>query len=126
MSGRRKAKLHERLSPCECCGYPLSHRHHTIPIAGWGESGYTIQLCPNCHELFHLILLAYGNGTPDHRLTRSRRAIVSYTTSAYHSAHPDVFRLLYDKAKESRDREIEFRDAFERGMKRVREAGNGK
>lgn len=56
---RRKARLKERLVPCECCGYPISQRHHILPVAEYGESDWTVQLCANCHELLHIIEVAW-------------------------------------------------------------------
>lgn len=55
MPGKRKrATIKERLTPCGCCGHPLSQRHHLLEIAVWGENEATVQLCGNCHELYHL------------------------------------------------------------------------
>lgn len=55
---RRSTTLSERTTPCACCGYPISHRHHPIGVAETGESRHTLQFCPNCHELFHLVQAA--------------------------------------------------------------------
>jgi len=52
---RRKTKLSERLMPCQCCGYPISQRHHLFNVAAFGENTYVRYLCANCHELFHII-----------------------------------------------------------------------
>lgn len=52
---RRAVKLHERTVPCLCCNYPITQRHHLLPFAIYGENGMTVQLCANCHELYHLI-----------------------------------------------------------------------
>lgn len=52
---RRKARLEERLIPCQCCAYPVSQRHHVLPVARFGEyGGDTIHLCANCHEAYHI------------------------------------------------------------------------
>ena len=56
---RRSPTMKERLTPCECCKYPLSERHHLLDFAYHGERNYTIQLCPNCHSLYHLAYQAY-------------------------------------------------------------------
>lgn len=37
------------------CGYPLSERHHALPYATFGESACILQLCSNCHELYHIV-----------------------------------------------------------------------
>lgn len=51
---RRKTKTRERRQPCRLCFYPLSQRHHLLEVAHHGENGCTVQLCANCHELFHI------------------------------------------------------------------------
>lgn len=52
---RRRTKLQERLTPCECCGHAVSQRHHVLPVARFGEyGGDTIHLCANCHEAYHI------------------------------------------------------------------------
>jgi len=52
---RRRPTYQERMTPCSACGYPISHRHHLWDVATHGENMVTIQLCPNCHELQHLM-----------------------------------------------------------------------
>lgn len=56
---RRTTRLQERLTPCQCCNYPISERHHLLEYAEFGETRYTRQLCANCHELFHIIDKAF-------------------------------------------------------------------
>lgn len=55
MMRRRRATDEERMTSCSACGYPTSHRHHLWDIATHGENPVTVQLCPNCHELHHLM-----------------------------------------------------------------------
>ena len=45
----------ERATPCEICNYPISQRHHLMPICEYGENEYCLNLCANCHELYHII-----------------------------------------------------------------------
>lgn len=52
---RRRPTYQERSTSCSACGYPSSHRHHLWDLAAHGENKVTIQLCANCHELFHLM-----------------------------------------------------------------------
>ena len=52
---RRRATDKERMTACSACGYPISQRHHLWDIATHGENAVTVQLCPNCHELHHLM-----------------------------------------------------------------------
>lgn len=52
---RRKAPtLEQRLTPCQCCGFPLSQRHHILPFSTHGD-GLCVSLCANCHEVLHVI-----------------------------------------------------------------------
>jgi hypothetical protein len=55
MMRRRRPSDKERMTPCSACGYPISQRHHLWDIATHGENAVTVQLCPNCHELHHLM-----------------------------------------------------------------------
>lgn len=71
---RKKVSIHNRLTPCFCCGYPISQRHHLLHFAEWGDLFGTIQLCANCHELYHLIFEVFqeaGKGN-----TRTGRSAV--------------------------------------------------
>lgn len=97
MMRRRRATFQERLTACSACGYPTSHRHHLWDIATHGENAVTVQLCPNCHELHHLLynalardsdysrklvhhLLFSGRIPPEavHRIYGWLRAIIAY------------------------------------------------
>src|SRR6266498_3035001 len=85
---RRRTTRRERTTPCNWCGYPLTQRHHLSPISIRGESDNTIQLCANCHELYHLaeaaithnskwaltLLATFGSGDNE-RLKRLKHAI---------------------------------------------------
>lgn len=55
MSKRKRVSLKERTTPCECCGFPLSQRHHLLAVAEFGDTDATAQLCANCHDLYHII-----------------------------------------------------------------------
>ena len=52
---RRAPKLSERITPCAACEYPFSQRHHLDPVRYSGENNDTVQLCANCHELYHIL-----------------------------------------------------------------------
>ncbi|MBZ0276106.1 MAG: hypothetical protein K8I60_08180 [Anaerolineae bacterium] len=52
---RRRPTHKERMTACAACGYPVSHRHHLWDIATHGENTMTVQVCANCHELYHLM-----------------------------------------------------------------------
>src|SRR5262245_27994143 len=89
---RRSPKLGERITPCQCCGYPISQRHHLLGYAQFGESGHTRQLCANCHELFHIIDQVVRENSKD-RLpdTRSARLI----RAVLHAWGKDDPRIVY-------------------------------
>ena len=57
---RKKATLAERLTPCAVCAYPITERHHFLPVSIYGENASTTQLCANCHEAFHIFERAYA------------------------------------------------------------------
>lgn len=67
---RRRATLSERTTPCECCGFALSHRHHLLPVARFDEHEHTVQLCPNCHYIYHLIASAKAGNKESQELLR--------------------------------------------------------
>lgn len=52
---RHKPTMAVRTTPCEWCGFPLSQRHHFLPVAIYGENDITAQLCANCHEIYHVV-----------------------------------------------------------------------
>lgn len=68
---RKKPSIEQAATPCACCGYPLSQRHHLLPFAQWGEVAITVQLCPNCHAFYHLIDKV-GDELPSSNDTRGR------------------------------------------------------
>lgn len=73
---RRRTTLSERLDPCSCCGYPLSQRHHGLPVAIYGESDPGTALCANCHELVHIVEQAgYAR---DGLIVQSKRTLYLY------------------------------------------------
>lgn len=52
---RRRPTLKERMTPCIICLHPLSQRHHLLSFSIHGENAIgTIQLCANCHDMYHL------------------------------------------------------------------------
>ena len=52
---RRSPTLEERSTPCSCCNYPISQRHHLLDYAWYEENNFTWPLCGSCHDLYHLI-----------------------------------------------------------------------
>ncbi len=102
---RHKSTLKQRMTPCECCGYPISQRHHLFEIAHYGESDFTRQLCANCHELYHLIEAL--DSTPEDRADKVTRssALIGRIVSAWGKDDPRFKYLceLYYLAQEHRD-----------------------
>jgi len=98
---RRKTKLSERLKPCECCGYPVTERHHATPIATHGENIDYAYLCANCHVAAHVFeraivdLNANKNGTPNVSLMATIRD--------YWGEDSHQFRYLCDIAHYTHD-----------------------
>ena len=90
---RRHAKLHERVTPCQCCGYFLSHRHHLLPVSEWKENGFTVQLCANCHELYHILYTVY-DGWRTQPVIRGRSAsLYNYIQAKRPAPDAQIFYL---------------------------------
>lgn len=69
---RKKNK--RRTEPCQFCGYPISQIHHALPFHIYGENLCTLNLCANCHELYHIVERTYLN--PD---SSSRKLVKAFT-----------------------------------------------
>lgn len=61
---RRSVTPQERATPCDFCKYPLTERHHVLPVPWFGENDCTLPLCPNCHELYHVVFGAIVERNP--------------------------------------------------------------
>lgn len=70
---RKRVPIRDRLTPCQVCDHPISHRHHVLSMAKWGETEATIQLCPNCHELYHIMQDAWIEKARGKRKTGTSR-----------------------------------------------------
>ena len=103
---RKKSTFKERLQPCEACGYPLSHKHHLLSVAEFGENNSAVRLCPNCHEMFHIVervKYAFWRGAPNDKAER----LVSRLDEVYRDkAHFDAFSSVCDLV----DRAIRMRE----------------
>lgn len=55
---RRKTTFKERTTPCKCCGFPLSQRHHLWEVEYFGENNGFVALCGSCHDLYHVLFKA--------------------------------------------------------------------
>ena len=89
LTRRRRPTYQERMTACSACGYPVSHRHHLWDVAMHGENMVTIQLCPNCHELQHLL---YNTLVRDSEY--SRRLVVHTLESG--SLKPETVQKVLD------------------------------
>lgn len=56
---RKRPTLDERRISCRYCNYPISQRHHMLPVSVYGETANILNLCANCHEAFHIFAHAY-------------------------------------------------------------------
>lgn len=63
MVKRKAVSINKRTEPCQFCGYPLSQRHHALPVHIYGENVFTLQLCANCHELYHIVQAVFLKAT---------------------------------------------------------------
>lgn len=75
---RRATKKSERRTPCVVCGFPRSHRHHRFPVSVYGEHEHTMQLCSNCHGIYHLLERHYIQ-----KLLSARNEIASPTFKSW-------------------------------------------
>ena len=98
---RRAPTLVERLTPCVGCGLPLTHRHHPLDFALYGESVNTWQLCANCHDVFHICWKAYHE--PTQRIHDLWMTWVNYVG---HNSPKIAF--MYDKVRETRELKTEY------------------
>lgn len=71
MFRRKKPTLAERMRSCFYCNYPISQRHHTVPVSVYGDTTAVTELCANCHEAFHIFARAYENILAGKETTRS-------------------------------------------------------
>lgn len=60
---RKKVTIEHRVTPCAWCRYPLSVKHHILPIAIYGENNIAVQLCANCHEIYHIADAVFNRPT---------------------------------------------------------------
>ncbi len=89
MMRRRRPTHKERMTACAACGYPVSHRHHLWDIATHGENAMTVQVCANCHELYHLMYHALARDSH-----YSRKLVIHILSSG--RVPPDVAQQVLD------------------------------
>lgn len=94
---RRKPTLEERLTSCQCCNHPISQRHHLLEVSRYGESKYTYQLCPNCHEIYHIIEAATFGDIEAETYSRAT-VLLSKMTRVWGGDHP-VLKYLTELVK---------------------------
>lgn len=103
---RRRPTLQERLTPCACCRYPLSQRHHLLEVARHGENPATVQLCANCHEVYHLIA--------ETRIRKMGQAQININNALVHhvmSIYPERVFWLRDLVERARVTELDTEEA---------------
>lgn len=94
---RRATKLEETTTPCESCGFPISHRHHLMEYAEYGENDCTLQACATCHWTLHICVSALGS--------RNARAWKLWSHLLRSLGEQDQ-RIVWAQAMESRARDI--------------------
>lgn len=55
---RRSATFAERNVTCRFCNFPISQRHHILPVSLYGETAWVIELCARCHDSVHIFTRA--------------------------------------------------------------------
>lgn len=89
-------KTKQRITPCICCNYPVTERHHLLEKRKWknqDDDTNVVNLCPNCHQLYHL-LAADGIGG----LSRIYSIAVLIKNK---KEHVDFIKNLIEKARYS-------------------------
>jgi hypothetical protein len=92
-----------RMWSCVYCSYPISQRHHMLPVSIYGDTQNTLELCANCHEAFHIFANAYEDilvGKED-----SRRITLMLTLRRYRQIRDQYYiericmhvRMAYDQ-----------------------------
>lgn len=61
---RKRVSVKHRITPCKWCRFPISQRHHFLPVSEYGENDITVQICANCHEIYHIIHTCLTKQTP--------------------------------------------------------------
>lgn len=52
---RKRVSTAHRCTPCQWCNFPLSQKHHFLPVHIYGENDVTVQICANCHDIYHVV-----------------------------------------------------------------------
>lgn len=68
---RRQTTLAERQTSCQVCQWPISQRHHLLEHERFGESEWTVQFCPSCHDLYHVIYRSIDDLAGDNLQSRN-------------------------------------------------------
>lgn len=98
---RRSTTLAERLTPCECCGHPITERHHFMPFKRHGDGGVTAQLCANCHDAYHIFDRAHAELKAGKHTSRNITIMIALrdywgkeSTQVLHICH--LIQVTYD------------------------------
>lgn len=87
---RKKPTLAERMRSCFYCNYPISQRHHALPVSVYGDTTAITELCANCHEAFHIFARAYEDILAHKEDTRSITLMLKLRS---HWGRRDAFRV---------------------------------
>ena len=91
---RRRATFAVRNVSCRFCNFPISQRHHELPVSIYGETAWVIELCARCHESVHIFTRAYEDilaGKEDSRNIKLMLKLRNYYR--YGSDSRDAFRI---------------------------------
>lgn len=120
---RRKRTTEERLTPCECCGYPVSQAHHLLPVNKFGDlrngsidglRECAVSICWNCHEFYHLLADYFDGHISEHR------RVLFIALVQEHALRYDFLLNLHKRSQELRtilldwSLEIEDHDCYDR------------
>lgn len=87
MERRKRQTISTRILPCECCKFPITHRHHLIEFSKYGE-GITVSLCGSCHDIYHIFQNAHLHPT------KYNLYLYAYITKYFGIEHPHVLFFL--------------------------------
>ncbi len=88
-----------RSTPCLCCGFPLTARHHFAFYYGPGQrdNEYTVQLCGSCHDTFHTLVRRLLAAAPPMERPSKERIQIESLRQDYdpdRQTDPDIAALI--------------------------------
>jgi hypothetical protein len=96
------ARTKSRITHCICCDYPVTEKHHLLEQKKWQQtdSDNIVNLCPNCHQLYHLLKTDHAsslrNAYTIRELKKYRRHDVDFIERLIAQANHSERTLLED------------------------------